>query len=699
MFKNWLKPVKWLVVLLIVIVVSSIAASLVQNSFFSVKVETIKFETKNGELAGILYTPRGVDDANPAPTVILTHGYLNNKEMQEVGAIELSRRGYVVLAIDMYDHGDSSSMDAPFSFYANSLYDAAQYMYDQTYVLKDAAGNGMIGVSGHSMGGFSAEYAVVYDEMDFLINGYRKITTSLALGADFRYVFVPNATDYFANRSSGVVASHYDQFFFDNDSPAGTGSVIYKDYTTDSVGLEFLGLPVTSDAIPGIFYLRDGGQRVIYTPDETHPQNTWSLETGGYMVSFFEDGFTYQFNLAGLGDLEDFGIKTGITTQSWWLKEAFTMISLVALFVMIFPVFTLVTKLPVFNKANAKDLTVVGEFTPMSNEKKYLKFGVITIASLLSAYFIPTFMNRDTNASVIPAEARLTGLAQVGLIMYYVMAAAVLVSIAVWVAALVKTDNKETLKAAQKVTLGALVIVFVALAFRWLTINTQILSDSNYWSAASVNTIWYWALCSAGLILLITFTAVPILNLGDDVENPYGLKATPVQVGASFLTAVAMTTGMLLVVAIIGWVFLTDFRFYTYAIQIFNGRSFVAALRYMPIIFIYYLAGAISVFANTRNMKGWLADLLAAFLLAGPVVLFLVYNYWVLYNTGAAGFPSFSLSAILCVGLVPTLSVAGIVSRRLSQKTGNIWTSVFFNTIFFTLITLANTIVYVIAIG
>jgi len=83
MFKKLSKPLKWLVIFLLVIVVASIGASLVQNSFWSVKVTTEKFETANGELAGYLYMPKGVDADNPAPAVLLTHGYLNNAEMQE----------------------------------------------------------------------------------------------------------------------------------------------------------------------------------------------------------------------------------------------------------------------------------------------------------------------------------------------------------------------------------------------------------------------------------------------------------------------------------------------------------------------------------------------------------------------------------------------------------------------------------------
>lgn len=188
MLKRFSKPTIWLIALLLVVLVSSLFASLVQNSFFSVKVDKISFETERGEISGYLYVPKGVDSSNPAPAVLLTHGYLNNAEMQEIGAIELSRRGFVVLAFDMYDHGDSTwDTPAEFSFFPFAVYDAVQYMYDQPYVLKAANGDGMIGVSGHSMGGFSSSYAVLFDEGDFAINGYRKIAAALPVGSDFLY--------------------------------------------------------------------------------------------------------------------------------------------------------------------------------------------------------------------------------------------------------------------------------------------------------------------------------------------------------------------------------------------------------------------------------------------------------------------------------------------------------------------------------
>ena len=673
------KPAKWLVILLLIVIVSSFFASTVQNSFFTVKVDKISFETERGELSGYLYKPRGVTANKPAPAVILTHGYLNNAEMQMIGAIELSRRGFVVLAFDMYDHGDSEwDTPAAFSFFARSVYDAVQYMYDQNYVLKAANGDGMIGVSGHSMGGFSSSYAVVFDEIDFATNGYRKIAAALPVGADFRYIGVADPDTYFGPRSAGVIAAHWDQFFFDNVTAAANGSVRYKDFVKDPVGLKFLGRDDEGSAQASVWYDRDGGQRIIYTPDETHPQNHWSLEKDKNTADFFDQAFKFQLDRhADLNSLSSYGIDTK-SGQVWWLKEVFTTISLVALFLMICPAFLLLTQVKIFNKVFGEPQKVAT--VELNSNLKALKFIVIIVTTLLGAFYITIFMDRQA-----------AGLNLLAKTMHYIMGGTFVVIIGAW---LMSMSKPETVKVAQKVTLGAGLVLFVALAFRWFLLNPTIVTRSTYWSAPSINTIAYWAVAAAGLTFLAVFGTTPVFNAGLNVENPYGLKATWIQVGASLLTAVTLTVGMFLVVGLMEWIFLTDFRLYAYAIKIFNARQFTAALRYMPLFFIYYFASAIAIFVNTKGMKAWKADVLAAFLLVGPVLLFLVYQYFVLYNTGVAAFPSFSLSSILLVGLVPTLVVAGIVIRRFSEKTGNIWTSVFFTTLFFTLVALANTAVY-----
>ena len=161
------------------------------TSFYKVKVSRISFDTDSGTLSGLLYMPKGVDASNPHPTIVTTHGYLNSAEMQDETAIEMSRRGYVVLALDMYDHGHShgnaDNTGGFFNFWPTSLWDAAQYMYSQDYVAKDAQGNGQIAVSGHSMGGFSSEMAIYLDEQNYAAAGYRIIKAGLSMGADYSW--------------------------------------------------------------------------------------------------------------------------------------------------------------------------------------------------------------------------------------------------------------------------------------------------------------------------------------------------------------------------------------------------------------------------------------------------------------------------------------------------------------------------------
>ena len=689
MFKKLSKPLKWLIIFLMVIVVASIGASLVQNSFWSVKVSTISFETdnNNGELAGYLYMPRGVDADNPAPTVVLTHGYLNNAEMQEIGAIELSRRGYVVLAFSMYDHGDSTwDTPAAFNFYVSAVYDAVQYMYEQDYVLKDAAGNGMIGVSGHSMGGFSSTCAVYLDEVDFATSGIRKIAAALPVGSDYRYIPFPAPIPMYATRSVGHIAAHYDQFFFENDpTPDQVGSVFYKDFVTDPVGLEFLGRTDEGTAEAGVFYNELGGQRVIYTPEETHPQNTWSLESGGYTIEFFEEAFTYQLGLhADLGTLESYGIDSAKTGQVWWLKEAFTVIALLALIAMITPAFMLISNLPVMKKVYTDGLVVDTE--PEKNKIKLIVKALLLVGlGILNAFLIKTFMDRAD------------GLNTLAIICWVVFGISLAAIATFWILSLVKKDEGLK-KLAIKTTFYGVGLVIATMAYRYILVNAgTIIQTDAYYSAPSINTIVYWAMASGGLILLVTLLSGYCFNLDTETDNPFGLKVKPVQFGLSIVNALVLVAAVLFIVALVGWIFLTDFRFYTYAIQIFNGPQFIAALRYMPLFLVYYFAAGISVFVNTKNVKGWLGDVFAAVLLAGPVVLFLIIQYVPLYASGTAYWPTFSLSGILCVGLVPTLSIAGVIMRRLSLKTGNIWTGVIFTTVFFTLITLANTAVYLLA--
>ncbi len=93
-------------VLLIVAVFSCMAAAdRIQRGGGQITVTEGYLETETGDLFYKLYTPNTATAENPAPGVLLLHGYQNDHETCAAYAIELARRGAVVLAIDEYGHG------------------------------------------------------------------------------------------------------------------------------------------------------------------------------------------------------------------------------------------------------------------------------------------------------------------------------------------------------------------------------------------------------------------------------------------------------------------------------------------------------------------------------------------------------------------------------------------------------------------
>ena len=68
-------------------------------------------------------------------------------------------------------------------------------------------------------------------------------------------------------------------------------------------------------------------------------------------------------------------------------------------------------------------------------------------------------------------------------------------------------------------------------------------------------------------------------------------------------------------------------------------------------------------------------------------------QYISLFSTGVAVNDGSALSGIMLVAIVPTLSIAAIVSRNLYKRTGNIWAPTTLNAVLMTTMTLANTMV------
>lgn len=259
-----------------------------------ISIEDVRFEFEAGKrLAGLLYRPSHATESTPAPGVLAVHGYINSRETQSGFAIELARRGHVVLAIDQTGHGFSEGVAFSAGYGGPA---ALRYLRGLPFVDADN-----IGLEGHSMGGWAVLAAAAEEP-----SGYR----SLALvGSSTGPGFAPVGTPQFP-RNLGVIFSCYDEF---SHLMWGvqTGCGIVASEKLMSV------FDTTDSVVPGQLYgsIDAGTARWLAIPATTHPGDHLSHEAIADTLDW-------------LGQTLSGGLVRSSVEQIWLWKEFGTLLAL-----------------------------------------------------------------------------------------------------------------------------------------------------------------------------------------------------------------------------------------------------------------------------------------------------------------------------------------------------------------------------------
>jgi len=308
----------WLVTALILALISGIGASLVQTASGTVAVDDLKWQTASGRtMSALLFTPPNATAENPAPAIVVSHGWWNNREMQTPNYVELARRGYVVMSIDMYGHGNSDPLPADeLAVGGTGMYDAVLLLADLPNVDRDS-----IGVTGHSNGARAANFSVPLDDA----SGDPLISSILLVDVDPLYTDADGAyVNSYGTRDVGLIQAQYDEFFFRSFSPEGVQLTAPRDYLGTPNAQSFLNFgadPADSEVREGsTIYTQDidgtEAVRVVYSLPQTHPWTTTSSTAVGHLVDFFE---------------ETLPAPTAVeaSNQVWQFKELFTALGLI----------------------------------------------------------------------------------------------------------------------------------------------------------------------------------------------------------------------------------------------------------------------------------------------------------------------------------------------------------------------------------
>ena len=90
-----------LCIALILILIGSIGAAVLQTDFGKVTIKDVYIPTGDQQyMHALAFIPKQASEDNKLPCVITSHGWLNSAEVQDAASIELSRRG---IDRDMWD--------------------------------------------------------------------------------------------------------------------------------------------------------------------------------------------------------------------------------------------------------------------------------------------------------------------------------------------------------------------------------------------------------------------------------------------------------------------------------------------------------------------------------------------------------------------------------------------------------------------
>ena len=321
------------------------AAHGIQTDHGNVTVSMGNINTNLGNLEYKLYVPSTATAENPAPGVLLLHGYQNDHETSAAYAIELARRGVVVMALDEYGHGGTTigllnrgyvnqrvkvnfgeerKEDGTFT----SVSGPARYklmmnfsnlsFFDEKYS-KDADGNsitdsscggtaayavlaamdcvdpGRLGVSGHSMGTWSswsvaAAYWNVTNEEGVDISPK---ATVLQCGELFRESAYDS--DFYQFNNVLLLQALYDEFSYFRD---------YQKFVDDSVlhselRAEFLGSSVEDAAWDTTFgSFADGSARRMELLETNHRLTTHDAAGLAVALDWFDEALGLETTLS-----------------------------------------------------------------------------------------------------------------------------------------------------------------------------------------------------------------------------------------------------------------------------------------------------------------------------------------------------------------------------------------------------------------
>lgn len=638
----------WLCISLVCIIVSMLATSLIQTDFGSVAVQKINIATPEGQYVNaLLFTPKEASADNKLPLVIACHGSYNSKEMQAQNYVELSRRGFVVCSIDSYCHGLSSVENGDNGSVDNTdRYTCMVHTLEYLMATLDYIDLDRIGLTGHSMGGFHCNATVThYLTREALGLGKNPIAAVLNMGCETYHTYWGLYADTAEMDLDAMVS--------------GDASTVTK----SDVASGDAPIPIDIDygMVAGKY------DEWFFTDENGSPHHFLDQDRAKWFIE--------QVGVSPEGSVEDGKYYYGEVNG----EEHFRVI---------------------YQPEQTHPLNAFSyDGTYACVEFFYKAFGVPAsreyIAPSNQVWFVKELFNL---------------LGYIGLFLFIVPFTGLLMKIPFFSELQIANvparnpgpkDKRGKLIFGASYAINAVIppLLVMPVMFWWVGQGTEdvwVSDIPHVWNRVfgqpNTNELAAWTGIVAICIAAVLFAGYKLYGkaAGQNGQN-LGLTISGRQLWKTLLLALGVIAGIYIIVFFADWAFTTDFRFWMLAAKVFYSQTLVYALIYALPFVVFYLVNSAVVngFNRIDSLKDWQSVLLTCVGNVIGILFMIVVEYGTLIAKGAFVWNPMRIFNLF--PLVVLIPAATVVSRKLYKLTGNIYLGGLLMGIFYTMMTVANT--------
>lgn len=344
------------------------------NETYDKNIQVTFTESKTAQFSFFTLIPSNASVDNPVPAIVCVHGGSNTKEMQMNNYIELTRRGFVVVAMDMAGHGYTDQTVDTLTHGSLGAEAAVEYAMSLGCVDETS-----VGITGHSTGGNASATTVTLLNTE---DSQQRITGYVPQCGTMGLTQVPPQALEGVITTVGV--SYYDEFdtvYFDspniltNDTGKLFISLVYPEFNDDAI-------------VEGQWYTPEGkvdapqeGQAIaeetaicLYNPRITHPMFHFTKTGTGIVINGFYAAF-------GTPSGAEF---ISADNQVWPVMVAFQVLGLLGFFALAFPLVDILSGTRVFAGIKRKQLTVSASSTLKDARELIVVVLTIVVLSIIS---------------------------------------------------------------------------------------------------------------------------------------------------------------------------------------------------------------------------------------------------------------------------------------------------------------------------